>query len=131
MAVIADSSNNSTDGEKQSDFIVREVRPGVINLYSRRTGFLIKGVGYYCQDCTTVNHKYMDYMAVPEVWKNAGMGEPGGMLCLACLRTRLSRDIVVGDFNPKTSITHEGFEIFLAKINAGSVPHDIINEDRR
>lgn len=104
-------------------FEAREVRPGVIQLYSRLDGRLVKGVGYYCQDCATVKDKFMDYYAAQAVWEEAGMESPGsGMLCVACLRERIGRDLLVDDLK-----TFHGFAedaSFLPRINAGLKPSD-------
>jgi len=52
-----------------------------------------------CVDCA-VNTIAIDeyYMVHDHLWERAGMATDGGMLCIACLETRLGRDLKRTDF---------------------------------
>jgi hypothetical protein len=53
-----------------------------------------------CVDCG-VNTLAADgeyYMVSDELWAAAGMGKPGGMLCLECLERRIGRPLAMEDF---------------------------------
>jgi hypothetical protein len=49
-----------------------------------------------CGYCTLCGGEY--YMVADQLWAASGMKPDGGMLCLACLKRRIGRELGIGDF---------------------------------
>jgi len=80
---------------------IRSPRPGVINLYHKKTGRLIGMVGTFCQDCLTISNHALDYSVDTELWNK--LVPENGLICRKCLIKRNNNEpIEFKEFEPIT-----------------------------
>lgn len=67
----------------------------------------------YTSDGRPLFKRWDQYLVRDEVWREAGMDSWGsGYLCTPCLRKRLGRELIAGDFTAETvEATNKGLDV--------------------
>jgi hypothetical protein len=80
------------------DFDTETEQWGIIDAAAEAIEKAQSTLRFYCVDCgkNTLGGEY--YAVSDDLWAASGVAPDGGMLCLACLETRIGRALTLDDF---------------------------------